>query len=212
MTACLWAKFRGRPAIMWKCRSRSTAEKSARRYCGPCGWIRRRTPSMRAPWKRAVRCSGRRISESFWSMRAGFNSDAAQKAIARGACAGALDHRFQNGPCLVLKFPAMDPAKTFAVSSKTGAGLDSSAVRFPRRCSRRTGNPRNSGSRANASASASGSGSGRGTHSAPYRCEPCGGADRFELRGVRDSLASIIGEISSEDILQNIFSKFCIGK
>jgi len=34
----------------------------------------------------------------------------------------------------------------------------------------------------------------------------------FELQIVRDSLASIIGEISSEDILQSIFSGFCIGK
>ena len=34
----------------------------------------------------------------------------------------------------------------------------------------------------------------------------------FEMRQVTAALASIIGEISSEDILQTIFSGFCIGK
>lgn len=34
----------------------------------------------------------------------------------------------------------------------------------------------------------------------------------FEMQTVRHSLLSITGEISSEDILQSIFSEFCIGK
>ncbi len=34
----------------------------------------------------------------------------------------------------------------------------------------------------------------------------------FEMRTVLNSLASIVGEISSEDVLQTIFSGFCIGK
>ncbi|MCI5601839.1 MAG: tRNA uridine-5-carboxymethylaminomethyl(34) synthesis GTPase MnmE [Hallerella porci] len=34
----------------------------------------------------------------------------------------------------------------------------------------------------------------------------------FEMRQVTNALASIIGEISSEDVLQTIFSGFCIGK
>ncbi len=34
----------------------------------------------------------------------------------------------------------------------------------------------------------------------------------FEMRTVLDSLASIVGEISSEDVLQTIFDGFCIGK
>ncbi|MEE0875698.1 MAG: tRNA uridine-5-carboxymethylaminomethyl(34) synthesis GTPase MnmE, partial [Fibrobacteraceae bacterium] len=34
----------------------------------------------------------------------------------------------------------------------------------------------------------------------------------FEMQTVRHSLLSITGEISSEDILQSIFSDFCIGK
>lgn len=34
----------------------------------------------------------------------------------------------------------------------------------------------------------------------------------FEMRSVLNSLASIVGEISSEDILQTIFNGFCIGK
>lgn len=34
----------------------------------------------------------------------------------------------------------------------------------------------------------------------------------FEMQLVRRSLQSIVGEISSEDILQSIFAGFCIGK
>lgn len=34
----------------------------------------------------------------------------------------------------------------------------------------------------------------------------------FEMRGVLNALSSIVGEISSEDVLQTIFSGFCIGK
>lgn len=34
----------------------------------------------------------------------------------------------------------------------------------------------------------------------------------FEMQTVRDALASLIGEISSEDVLQAIFAGFCIGK
>ena len=34
----------------------------------------------------------------------------------------------------------------------------------------------------------------------------------FELRSVANSLAQIVGEISSEDVLQTIFNGFCIGK
>lgn len=34
----------------------------------------------------------------------------------------------------------------------------------------------------------------------------------FEMRGAMNALASITGEISSEDVLQTIFSGFCIGK
>lgn len=34
----------------------------------------------------------------------------------------------------------------------------------------------------------------------------------FEMRSVLNSLASIVGEISSEDVLQTIFNGFCIGK
>lgn len=34
----------------------------------------------------------------------------------------------------------------------------------------------------------------------------------FEMRTVLNSLSSIVGEISSEDVLQTIFSGFCIGK
>lgn len=34
----------------------------------------------------------------------------------------------------------------------------------------------------------------------------------FEMQLVRRSLQSIVGEISSEDVLQSIFAGFCIGK
>lgn len=144
----------------------------------------------------------------------GFNSDVAQKAIAAARAQGRWIIASKTDLALGFEIPpAMDPAKTFAVSSKTGAGLDSfrsalSTALFPPHGESEefwVTSERQCECLRQAEAGVE-----RILHLIDVN--PAVELIAFELRGVRDSLASIIGEISSEDILQNIFSKFCIGK